>query len=269
MAARNTTRRSAAQGASFRNAAVRLSEIGREFYGRGWALGTSGNYSALLSRNPLRMAITATGIDKSRLDPDDFLEVNGRGQAGNGSRAALNPPAANPCAANHSAEFRGAASAETLLHMAVARIRGAGAVLHTHSVWGTLLSTECAAQGGIAIEGYEMLKGLAGVRTHEHREWLPILQNQQDRASVAKAVAQALQRHPRTHGFLLEGHGLYTWGRDIEEARQHVEILEFLLEVVGRRLPAGSVDSVPSVHSVLSVGNSGRKKVMRRVRKSR
>ena len=81
-----------------------------------------------------------------------------------------------------------------------------------------------------------MLKGLTGVRTHEHREWVPILENQQDMASLAKAVSRALREHPAAHAFLLRGHGLYTWGRDLEEARRHVEILEFLLEVLGRRL---------------------------------
>ena len=251
---RRATRRSAepAQRNSFRNVATRLSEIGRELYGRGWALGTSGNFSAVISRNPMRMAITATGIDKSDLNPDEILEVNAGGPARNGLSRSVNSNAAS----------RATASAETLLHMTVARMRGAGAVLHTHSVWGTVLSTESAAQGGIAIEGYEMLKGLAGVRTHEHREWLPILQNQQEMASLAKAVERTLKRHPAAHGFLLEGHGLYTWGRDLEEARRHVEILEFLLEVVGRRLSVGSVPSV------LSVGNSGRQKARRRVRKS-
>ena len=137
--------------------------------------------------------------------------------------------------------------------------------MHTHSVWGTVLSEECAAQGGISIAGYEMLKGLAGVHTHEHREWLPILDNGQDMADLAKSVERTLEKHPGAHGFLLQGHGLYTWGRDLMEAKRHVEILEFLLEVVGRRL---SVLSVPSVSSVLSVGNSGRFKSLGKARKA-
>jgi methylthioribulose-1-phosphate dehydratase len=249
--ARGKTNSSAEQRDSFWDVATRLSEIGREFCGRGWALGTSGNFSAVISKTPLRMAITATGIDKSHLNPNEILEVNAGGRARNGSDESSNASAA-----------RASASAETLLHVTIARTRGAGAVLHTHSIWGTILSAEFAAQGGIAIEGYEMLKGLAGVRTHEHREWLPILPNRQDMAGLAKAIGHSLRQHPAAHGFLLEGHGLYSWGRDLEEARRHVEILEFLLEVVGRRL---SADSVPSV---LSVGDSGRQKTLRRGRKS-
>jgi len=79
-----------------------------------------------------------------------------------------------------------------------------------------------------------MLKGLGGVTSHEHREWLPILENSQDIPALARQVEATLQRHPGAHGFLLRAHGLYTWGCDLVEARRHVEILEFLLEVLGR-----------------------------------
>ncbi len=125
-------------------------------------------------------------------------------------------------------------SAEALLHVEVVRARGAGAVLHTHSIWSTLLSERHAAAGAVSIEGYEMLKGLEGVRTHEHREWLPIVENDQDMARLSGVVRGVLDQHPAAHGFLLRGHGLYTWGADLPQAVRHVEILEFLLEVVGR-----------------------------------
>jgi methylthioribulose-1-phosphate dehydratase len=79
-----------------------------------------------------------------------------------------------------------------------------------------------------------MLKGLAGVTTHEHREWIPILHNTQDWTAAAPAVEALLRDRPEAHAFLIRGHGLYTWGRDLMEARRHLEVLEFLLEVVGR-----------------------------------
>ena len=84
-----------------------------------------------------------------------------------------------------------------------------------------------------------MLKGLAGVRTHEHREWLPVLPNTQDYVALVRDLAQSLDRYPEAHGLLLAGHGLYTWGKDATEARRHVEILEFLFEIRGRLLLAG------------------------------
>jgi methylthioribulose-1-phosphate dehydratase len=198
---------------SFSEVAACLAELGRNFYGRGWLLGTSGNFSAVISREPLRLAITPSGVDKGMLDPSQILEVDGRGGVIHGS---------------------GQPSSETALHLVVVQLRGAAAVLHTHSIWGTLLSERYAGEGGIAIEGYEMLKGLEGVRTHQHREWLPILENSQDMAALASSAEETLARRPEIHGFLLRGHGLYTWGEDLALAKRHVEILEFLLEVAAR-----------------------------------
>lgn len=203
------------QASNFSEAAARLSELGREFYGRGWLLGTSGNLSAVLSRDPVQLAITSSGVDKSTLTHDQILLVDGEGRPLRGV---------------------GRPSAETLLHLTAVRAREAGAVLHTHSVWATVLSEVYAGDGGITVSGYEMLKGLAGVGTHEHREWLPIIENSQRWEESSPRVEELLGRHPCAHGLLIRGHGLYTWGRDLTEAKRHVEILEFLLEALGRTL---------------------------------
>lgn len=190
-----------------------LVETGRDFYRRGWVMGTSGNFSAVVSREPLRLAITASGLDKGRLTEENILQIDESGSVIVGE---------------------GRPSDETFLHLSVARVRGAGAILHTHSIWSTILSEASGDQGGFAIEGYEMLKGLSGVRTHLHREWLPVIENSQDMSALARTVETVLVHHKDAHAFLLRGHGLYTWGRDLKEARRHTEILEFLLEVTGR-----------------------------------
>ncbi len=199
---------------SSRQLANALAQMGRAFYARGWSLGTSGNFSAVLQHEPVRLLITASGLDKAALNAQHFLEIDGECNVLRGSRKP---------------------SAEALLHLTVARVHGAGAILHTHSVWSTLLSDLHAAEGGLAISGYEMLKGLEGVKTHEHREWLPIVENSQDIPALAAGIEAALLNHRESHGFLLRGHGLYTWGDDVAQAGRHVEILEFLLEVLGRR----------------------------------
>ena len=190
-----------------------MTEIGRGFYARGWVLGTSGNFSAVISRKPLRLAITSTGLDKGGLTPSQFLEI---GESANVMRGEGRP------------------SAEALLHLAIVRGVNAGAVLHTHSVWGTVLSGTHARHGGIVLQGYEMLKGLAGVANHKHREWLPILENSQDMVELADRVSKTLEQTGGIHGFLLQEHGLYTWGESLAEAKRHVEILEFLMEVLVR-----------------------------------
>jgi methylthioribulose-1-phosphate dehydratase len=198
---------------SFTELAAQLAEIGRQCYARGWALGTSGNFSAVVGRDPLRLAITASGVDKATLSAGEIVEIDEHGKVVTGS---------------------GRPSAEASLHIAIARARGAGAVLHTHSIWSTILS-DAAPGDGLAIEGYELLKGLDGVGSHEHREWLPILDNTQDWASAVPRVEALLTQQPNAHGFLIRRHGLYTWGRELAEARRHVESLEFLFEVIGRK----------------------------------
>jgi len=198
---------------AFEDLSERITELGRQAHHRGWVLGTSGNFSAVVSRQPLRLAITASGVDKGRLGPAQVLEIDGEGRSIGGN---------------------GRPSAETSLHLAVVRARGAGSVLHTHSPWSTLLSDVHAGAGGMAIEGYEMLKGLDGVTSHEHREWLPIVENTQDWSAGAAEVEALLRQRADAHGLLIRRHGLYTWGRDFDEAVRHLEVLEFLLEVIGR-----------------------------------
>jgi len=194
--------------------ASELTSIGRWFYQQKWVLGTSGNFSAVLSREPFRMLITASGVHKGTMTPDNFLQVDSSGKAVGGKQ--------HP-------------SAEMLIHLTIISELNAGSILHTHSVWGTILSEAHAVSGGLMIQGYEMLKGLSGIRTHEYEEWLPILENSQDYTELSKSLSLVLREKPDIHGFLLRNHGLYTWGSNIEEAKRHVEIFEFLLEVIGRR----------------------------------
>lgn len=204
-----------------------LRAIGREFHARNWSLGTSSNYSVVISRDPLELLITASGKDKSALGPDDFVRVDATGRVVDGSSRK--------------------SSAETLLHCLIAdlvpKLGGGpvGAVLHTHSVWSTILSGTDLAHGSLRIEGYEMLKGLEGIGTHETFEEVPIFANAQDMTELAQRIRDRFEganwadpKRPPCHGFLLSRHGLYTWGRDLPEARRHIEIHEFLFEVVAR-----------------------------------
>jgi methylthioribulose-1-phosphate dehydratase len=212
-------------GRTFTQTASELAAIGRRFYARGWALGTSGNFSAVISQRPLRLAITASSVAKGALRATDILQCDEHGRVV-GRRS-------------------GKPSAETLLHVEIARRRKAGAVLHTHSVWSTMLSDGQGQDGqdkhalardrpGLVITGYEMLKGLSGVMSHEHQEFVPILDNDQDMRQLARRVGETLERCPEAHAFLLRRHGLYTWGDTLPDAERHVEILEFLFEAVGR-----------------------------------
>lgn len=198
----------------FNDLAAGLAAVARGFYARGWLLGTSGNLSAVVQREPLRLAMSPSGVDKGELKPEQLLSIDEDARIVSG--------------------HEGKPSDESLLHIRIVKERGAGAVLHTHSVWNTILSDLYASEGGVTIKGYEMLKGLHGVHTHEHAEFLPIIENSQDMPALAEMVGTTLNKHPTAHGFLLRRHGLYSWGRTLAEAKRHVEILEFLLETIGR-----------------------------------
>ena len=199
---------------SFSAASRALARIGRRYHARGWALGTSGNFSVVLPGANLQLAITASGVDKGALTPAQIIRIDASGRPA--TRTKLRP------------------SAEAQLHLEIVSRRQAGAVLHTHSVWATILSELHASSGGVSIAGYEMLKGLSGVTTHEHRELIPILDNDQDMNRLAARLGAVLDEYPSAKAVLLRRHGLYTWGRTLAEAERHVEILEFLFETLGR-----------------------------------
>jgi methylthioribulose-1-phosphate dehydratase len=187
------------------------------FHQRGWSLGTSSNYSVVLQQQPLQLLVTASGKHKGRLTRNDFVQVGADGKP--------------------LYEDQPKASAETLLHVAIAQETTAGAILHTHSVWATVLSEQFFTEGAISITDYEMLKGLDDVTTHQHLEHLSIFDNTQDIAQLATDLRDRFQQQPEqlTHGFLIRQHGLYTWGETLDDAQRQIEVFEFLLECIGRR----------------------------------
>jgi methylthioribulose-1-phosphate dehydratase len=193
-----------------------LCRAGHQFWQAGWSRGTSSNYSVVLDTDPLRLLVTASGKDKGHLLGDDFVIVDSKGSP---------DPSDQP-----------KSSAETLLHTSIANHQSAGAILHTHSVWATLLSEHFAGHGGFYLEGYEFLKGLEGISTHEERVWIPIFENTQEIPALAEQVESYWQSHPDTphYAYLIRRHGMYTWADDLASAIRHIEVLEFLLECVGR-----------------------------------
>ena len=186
-----------------------------DIHRRGWCDGTGGNFSCVLRDEPLELLMAPSGVDKGLVAPDDLITVDGDGQLLDGS---------------------GKPSAETLLHLAIVKNRGAGAVLHTHSQAATLLSKLACpsgeSAGWIKLTGLEMLKGLEGIKSHDEEVKIPVLANDQDLKRLSTAAEPVLSEAP--HGLLIAGHGLYAWGANLEGAKRHLEILEFLLEHLWR-----------------------------------
>ncbi len=192
---------------AYREAARALAATGRRIYGQGWSPATSSNYSLRLNED--HAAITRSGRDKGLLEETDIMVVDMEGAAvGDGKP-----------------------SAETLLHTQLyRRLPDCGAVLHTHSHASTVLTMHWPADH-ITLEGYELLKALHGVQTHDTRLTIPVFENSQDIAALAVEVDRAMDAGDAGHAYLIRGHGLYTWAADIGACYRQLEALETLLAV--------------------------------------
>jgi methylthioribulose-1-phosphate dehydratase len=180
----------------------------RELSARGWTPATSSNFSLRLDER--HAVITVSGRDKGRLTEADFMVVDWHGKA---------------VASEHRP------SAETLLHTQLyKRSRSIGCVLHTHSHVQTVASRLFAAAGRVPLAGFELLKALPGQASHEASVDLPVLPNSQDMPALAAQVERLLDGDPPP-GYLIDGHGLYAWGEDLDAARRHLEAFDFLLGV--------------------------------------
>lgn len=189
--------------------AEEIIDAGRFLYSRNWVPATSGNFSARLSAD--QALITSSGKHKGALTADDLLRIDMDGK---------------PIAADEPLK----PSAETLLHTIIYQhFPEANAVLHTHSVNATVLTRVWGHGQDLVLEGYEMLKAIEGVKTHETRMALPVYANTQDMQELADEVKATLTKQSIS-GFLIQGHGFYTWASSMEACKRHIEAFEFLFE---------------------------------------
>ena len=189
---------------SLADSADALIEAGRILHDKGWVPATSGNFSTRLGDD--EMAITASGWHKGELTRDGILRADLDGQP---------------------LESGKKPSAETILHCQLyRRFPDVGAILHTHSMNATLISR--LYPGEVKLQDYELLKAFRGIDSHESSITVPVFANDQDIPRLAKLVDEYMDNHPPIHGYLIAGHGLYTWGHDIKETMRHLEAFEFL-----------------------------------------
>lgn len=171
----------------------------------GWMRGTSGNLSVVLSRDPLRLAVTASGLDKGELTAADAVEVDAAGE-----------PVAG-----------GVPSAEAGLHARIAAVAGAGAVVHVHALAPVLAAERWP--DGVPLRDLEMLKGF-GRAAHDDLVTIPVIANGQD----MRVLGDAFERGHRadTPALIVARHGVYVWGADLRQVRHRLECLEWLLRFV-------------------------------------
>lgn len=184
-----------------------IAQTGTQLAALGWTPATSSNFSMRLDAH--HAAITVSGRDKGALTPEDVMVIDMDGQ-----------PVATDARP----------SAETALHTQIyRRLPEAGAVLHTHSRNQTVASRLFAQAGAIELAGYELLKAFSGYATHETAMQVPVFPNTQDMPELVARVDAWLDSGKPLHAYLIDGHGVYTWGRDMAETRRHLEALEFML----------------------------------------
>lgn len=189
----------------FEQRAAELIEAGHQLYAMGMVPATSGNFSARLADGSL--AITVSGAHKGKLSRADIMRVDAHGVSLDGKKP----------------------SAETLLHSGIYQhVENAGVVLHPHSVNATVLSKLCGEQ--LLLQDYELLKAFSGITTHACKVYVPVLENNQDIKVLAQQVAIFFNQAETLHGYLIRGHGFYTWGKTMEDALRHVEAFEFLFD---------------------------------------
>ncbi len=187
----------------FLQRAEELVQAGRFLYSQNMVPATSGNLSARLSDGSI--AVTVSGRHKGKLSTADIMRVDAQGHSMDGRRP----------------------SAETLLHTYIyARFPAARVVLHPHSVNATVLSQLC--EDALVLQDYELLKAFPDVVTHDCSVTIPVFDNDQDIARLAEVIDGRLAEHCDAPGYLIRGHGFYTWGASAEDALRHVEAFEFL-----------------------------------------
>ena len=191
----------------FESRADTIVETARALSALGWTPATSSNFSLRLDAD--HAAITVSGRDKGQLGRDDIMLVDMQGQAVGTT--------ATP-------------SAETALHTQLyRRWPQVHAVLHTHSRTQSVASRLYAEAGTIRLHGWELQKAINGHSTHDSVLEIPVFANTQQMPELVNRVDAWLDAGKPLHAYLIDGHGIYTWGRDMAEARRHLEALEFLL----------------------------------------
>lgn len=180
-----------------------LMDAGRMLYQMGMVPATSGNFSARVDADSI--AITVSGCHKGYLREQDIMLIDNTGHSLDGKKP----------------------SAETLLHTQLYQFyKDAGAVLHPHNLNAVLVSRQ--RQNFITLRNYELLKAFSGIKTHATSITIPIFENDQDMISLSQKVADYLKENDNTYAYIIAGHGMYTWGKTINDAMRHIEALDYL-----------------------------------------
>jgi len=191
-------------------------ELCRQLYGMGWVSGTGGGISI---REGDRIYMAPSGVQKERLAPEDLFVLDAEGEV-------LEAPADDGLKV----------SACAPLFFNAFRLRGAGAVLHSHSIHAMLVTLLFDRE--LRVTHLEMMKGITGTGFHDELV-VPIIENTAHEGDLAESMAEAIEAHPDSHAVLVRRHGVYVWGDDWVRAKTHAECYDYLFEAAVRMRQLG------------------------------
>lgn len=194
-----------------------LAQLIRAMHLKGWSDATGTNYSFRDENNGYWVSLS--GKDKLYFSSNDFMQVD---------------PEGTPIAPYEQLK----PSAENLIHAYIYKHTEANVILHTHSVYGTILSQHILDQhkNALEIQGYEVQKAIEGISSHLDKLVIPCFENNQDMVAFTQQLTKNWKSALKAHAFLIGNHGCYTWGKDLATAKRHIEALEFLFKCTYKRL---------------------------------
>ncbi|HEX3594070.1 MAG TPA: methylthioribulose 1-phosphate dehydratase [Polyangiaceae bacterium] len=210
-------------------------ELCRVFYAQGWVSGTGGGVSV---RDGGRVFVAPSGVQKERLRESDIYVLDESGSVlERPEDVAFTPSACTP------------------LFFNAYRLRGAGAVIHSHSMHAMLATL--TARDAFECTELEMIKGITGHGYHDRLQ-VPIIENTAYERDLADSMARAIEANPRSYAVLVRRHGVYIWGKDWVEAKTHAECYHYLFEAAVRMAALG-VDARKASEPALGVLEGGKR----------
>lgn len=182
-----------------------ICELGRAFYSLGWVSGTGGG---ICIREGDHVLVAPSGVQKERLDATQMFTLGLDGEV----IARPDDPALRP-------------SECSSLFLKAITLRGAGAVIHSHSMHAVLATL--LFDDEFAISHLEMIKGISGM-AYGDRLVVPIIDNTARECDLADSLEEAILAYPNTHAVLVRRHGVYIWGKDWIQAKTHAECYDYL-----------------------------------------
>lgn len=180
----------------------------RQFYDLGWVTGTGGGIAI---REGEEILVAPSGVQKERLKPEDLFVVDIEGKV-------LRPP--------KDPSLKLSECWPLFQHAFVKR--GAGAIIHSHSINAVLITQSSVSP--FAVGGFEMVKGLRG-KTYPNVVEIPIISNTPHECDLADSLGEAMDDHPDVDAVLVRNHGVYVWGETWEQAKTQAECLDYLFEL--------------------------------------